>query len=164
EPIAAMGPRRAPAGGIGLLVQGKEGADMLPSLWRRGGGLSTQRMQPLEQFRRDFDALFDRVFGGLAPFEQEFEPTRLWDFDVNEGDKEVVVRAELPGFNEKEVDVQLNDNMLTVKAEKQEKKDGEERYGSYRRTVTLPSGIDADKATANYRNGVLEMHLPRKEQ
>src|SRR5438093_1003609 len=125
---------------------------MLPTLWRnKSGDLSTQRTHPLAQFRQEFDALFDRLLGGWpAPFEHDFGPRRFWDFDVAEGDKEVVVRAELPGFEEKDVDVQLHDNLLTVKAEKQAQAEGEQRYGSYCHTVTLPPGINPDKATATY--------------
>jgi len=133
--------------------------------WRnRNRGLAQrgEREHPLETFRREMDDLFDRFGGGwLAPSE-EYGPQRLWDFGVTEEDKEVIVRAELPGFEENELDVRLDGNVLTVRAEKQQG-DGRQSYRSYYESVTLPPGIDADKAQASYRNGVLELHIPRAE-
>jgi HSP20 family protein len=131
---------------------------MFPTLW-------TSRAQPLERFRREFDTLFDRFFGGFpVPLDPELNQMQRWDFNVDDQDKEVVVRAELPGFGEKDLDVQLHDNMLTIRAEKQQENGEDRRSLSFHRTVTLPSGIDADKVTATYRNGVLEMHIPKTEQ
>jgi HSP20 family protein len=137
----------------------------LPATQRsQGGHMAARREHPLERLQRDFDNLFSRLMGGwFAPSEQESGALRLWDFDVTENDKEVVVRAELPGFEENELDVQLNQDVLTIKAEKEQKGNGREEYRSFYRSVTLPSGIDADKAQATYRNGVLELHIPRVE-
>ncbi len=142
-------------------------ASLIP--WRRNRGRSTdlthRGAHPLDVWRQSFDTLFDRFFGGmLAPFEEDFESTRFWDLDVDERDNEVRVRADLPGFDENEIDVQVNDNFLTIRAEKRETGDGEQSYRSYRRTVMLPSGINAEQAQANYRNGVLELHLPKREE
>jgi HSP20 family protein len=104
------------------------------------------------------------MWGGmLAPSEQGFGPMRLWDLGVTENDKEVVVRAEIPGFEEKELDIQLHNDVLTIKAEKEQKGEGREEYRSYSRTITLPPGVEAEKAQASYRNGVLEMRFPRAE-
>jgi HSP20 family molecular chaperone IbpA len=102
--------------------------------------------------------------GWMAPSRGEFGGERFWDFDVSEDDKEVVVRAEMPGFDEKNLDVQLHNDVLTIKAEKEQKGEGEEQYRRFFRSVTLPPGVEADKAQASYRNGVLEMHFPRSEQ
>ena len=131
-----------------------------------GGGMAARRQQPpLDLLRREFDRIFDRAFGGwMTPFEQDFGEMRVWDFDVREDDKEVTVRAELPGFKPDEVNVQANNDMLTIKAEKEKKSDGEEQYRSFYRSVTLPSGVDADKAQATCRHGVLELHLPKTEK
>ena len=130
----------------------------------QGGRLAARREHPLERLHRDFDTLFDRMMGGwLAPAEQDFGSVRMWDFDVQENDKEIVVRAEVPGFEPNEIDVQLNQDTLTIKAEKEKKGDGEQEYRSFFRMVTLPAGIDAEKVQAAYRNGVLELHIPRAE-
>jgi len=135
---------------------------MLPALWRnKRRGLTTR---PLAEFRQQMGDLFSRFFGqSLLPFEGHYEEMLEKDFDVDDKDNEIVVKAEVPGFEANEIDVQLDNGFLTIKAEKKEKKDDEESYRSYRRTVTLPCGIKEDKATATCRNGVLELHLPKTE-
>lgn len=134
--------------------------------WRsRGGNLESREGHPLQQFRRDFDALFDRMWGGaLTPSEEDWGAQRLWDLDVRENDKEFVVRAEMPGFEEKELDLQVADNVLTIKAEKEQQGDGQQQYRRFYRSFTLPGGTDPDKIQASYRSGVLEVHIPRSEQ
>jgi len=128
----------------------------------QGSGLAARREHPLERLHRDFETLFERLWGGwFAPSGQDFESMRVWDFGVTDNDKEIVVRAELPGFEEKEVDIQLNNDVLTIKAEKEQKGDGQEEYRSFHRSVMLPAGVDAEKAQATYHNGVLELHLPK---
>jgi HSP20 family protein len=126
--------------------------------------VAARREHPLERLRRDFDTLFDRMWSGwLAPSDQDRGSERLWDLDVTENDREVVVRAEVPGFEENELNVQLNNNVLTIRAEKEKKGDEQEEYRRYYESITLPPGINADKAQATYRNGVLEVHVPRAE-
>jgi HSP20 family protein len=110
------------------------------------------------------DDLFSRFFGQtLLPFDGDYEEMRAWDFDVDDKENEIVVRAEVPGFEANEIDVQLNNEFLIIKAEKQQKKDEGDSYRSYRRTVTPPCRVKEDKATATCRNGVLELHLPKTE-
>jgi HSP20 family protein len=116
----------------------------------------------LDLFRTQMDDLFDRFFSGaLAPFDEGRDQMRVWDFGVTENDKEIIVRAEMPGFEEKDLDVRLDDNVLTIKAEKEQKGEGQEEFRSFQRSITLPQGIDAEKVQATYRNGVLELHIPR---
>jgi HSP20 family protein len=67
--------------------------------------------------------------GWLAPFEQNFGAMRMWDFDVKDNDQEIVVRAELPGFEANELDVQLNNDVLTIKAEKEQKDERKNSVG-----------------------------------
>lgn len=120
--------------------------------------------RPYTEFHRQMDDLFERFFGrSLLPFDSDYEELRAWDFDVEDTNNEIVVKAEVPGFEATEIDVHLNNGFLTIKAEKKQKKDEEESYRSYRRTVTLPCGVKEDKATATCRNGVLELHLPKTE-
>jgi HSP20 family molecular chaperone IbpA len=103
------------------------------------------------------------------PTEEEFASERFCDVDMEEGDNEVTVRAELPGFDPNDLDVQVNNDLLTIKAEKKQEEKAEEgrgrrserRYAMYRRTITLPPGTNPEKAEANYRNGVLELHFAR---
>jgi HSP20 family protein len=135
---------------------------MLPALSRKkNGGLTTRTP---DEFRRQMDDLFTRFFGrSLLPFDGEYEEIRAWEFDVEDKDNEIVVTAEIPGFEANEIDVQLNNDFLSIKAEKRQKKDDEESYRSYQRTVSLPCGVKEDKAMATCRNGVLELHLPKTE-
>jgi len=90
---------------------------------------------------------------------------RIEDFET-EG--KYVIRAELPGLDpDKDIDVVVQDRILSIRAERhEEKKDGhrsEFRYGSLRRSVTLPPGADADKVTASYVKGILEVSVPISE-
>jgi HSP20 family protein len=133
-----------------------------------GGRLVPRREDPFRLFRRDFDTLFSMLLGGghplsRMPFDQDMEQLRVWDFDVRETDKEIVVRAELPGFAENELDVQLDNDMLTIRAEKEQKGEGEESYRSFYRSLALPSGVNAENVQANYQHGVLELRIPRPE-
>ena len=132
----------------------------------------TGSLMPREGFPfAPFDALFNRFFGGwpISPWE-EGNRTMNWGLDMEETDKEVIIRAEAPGFEAKDFDVHLNGDVLTIQAEHKEEKgqegeaETERRYARLRRTVTLPAGTDAEKVEAAYRNGVLEMHLPRKPE
>ncbi len=125
---------------------------------------AARREHPLERLSRNFDTLFGRMMGGsMTPFGQEEGSLRLWDFDVSEGDKEVTVRAEVPGFEPNEIDVRIDNGTLTIKAEKEQKGEGREEYRSFVRSVTVGPDVDADKAHASYRNGVLELRIPRTE-
>jgi HSP20 family protein len=119
---------------------------------------------PFALLRHEFDSLFDDFFSRWPA------PTTVgWGLDVEDTGKEVIVRAEAPGFEAGEFDVQLRGDQLYIRAEHKEeekKSEGEEqsfsnRYGVYERWLTLPSGLDADKVEARYRNGVLEVHLPK---
>jgi len=129
-----------------------------------GGHVGTRRLfSPLERLHQDFDTLFGRLLGGFSTLDQDSSTMRVWDFNVKETDNEIVVRAEIPGFDENELDVQINNDILTIKAEKEKTGDNVEEYRSFFRSMSLPSGIDADKVQANYRNGVLELRMPRSE-
>jgi HSP20 family protein len=139
-------------------------AQALATQKNAGGRLAPRRENPLERLHRDFDALFGRMWGGLLPpISEGSVSVRIWDFDVQETDKEIVIRAEIPGFEERELDVQINNEVLTIKAEKEQKEDGREERLSFFRSVPLPPGIDTEKVQATYRNGVLELHIPRAQ-
>lgn len=91
--------------------------------------------------------------------------------NVKETNDKITVQAELPGIDEKDVNVELDESSITIsgerKEEKEEKKKNwlrrEQRYGSFSRTFTLPSEIDPDKAKATYKKGMLNVDLPKKE-
>ncbi len=129
--------------------------------WKDSGGdLAPRLSHPLEQFRRRMDALFDHFFSGWP---EDVGPEHPWDFDVRENTEEVLVRAELPGFETEDLDVRVSDDMLTINAERSQAGNGAQSYRRFARTISLPPGIDTASAQASYRSGVLEVHLPRAE-
>jgi HSP20 family protein len=93
------------------------------------------------------------------------------DMDVIENDDNIVVKAELPGFKSENVDVRVEGNLLTIRGEyheESEKKEGqyhlkERRQSSFSRSIPLPVGVNADKAKAEFENGVLTLTLPKHE-
>ena len=97
-----------------------------------------------------------------------------WDLalDVAETDDEFVVKASLPGIAPDDLEITYNNNMLTINGEVKEEKDVEEhryhlrerRYGSFSRSISLPSTVKADAIEANYDAGVLTLHLPKAEE
>ena len=131
-----------------------------------------QSIDPFDQFRSEMDRMFenflsafsgrmsllDRSFGNFVP-----------NLDVTETDKEVKVVAELPGMDEKEVEVTLVDGALQIRGEKREEHEEnkrdffrqEVRYGAFERMIPLPAEIDADKAKASFKKGVLRITLPK---
>jgi len=123
---------------------------------------------PVVRLRNEFKALHDRLFGTLpGSFEPFVEMERFWGLEMKDADKEFIVRAEMPGFEATEMEVELRNNRLMIKAEKKhEPKDKEAEYMErhYERFVELPEAVEAAKVEAIYRNGVLEVHLPKTEE
>lgn len=134
------------------------------------GVVARREPMPLDLFRRDFATLFDRVFGSWPLMANEpLEMWEAWGLELDEEEKEVVIRAEVPGFEPGEVDVRLAGNLLTIRAEHKEPETKEEkkvprRYGRMEKSITLPTGLDLTKVEARYRNGVLEVHIPRSPE
>ncbi|HPD56711.1 MAG TPA: Hsp20/alpha crystallin family protein [Smithellaceae bacterium] len=148
--------------------------NLLPSVRRKNGKALRQAQEtPFLPLQREMNKIFDDFFNdfGLSPFSGfrtlGFEP----NIDVCEDDKELKVKAELPGLEEKDIEVDLTPDALTIRGEKkddrEEKSDGywykESRYGSFHRVVPLPEGIDQQKAEAQFKNGVLTVTLPWME-
>jgi HSP20 family protein len=127
--------------------------------------LTPRGQQPVSRLHDEFNALFNRFFGNW-PVAAEGDWGRFWDFHVNDTGKEVVVRAEAPGFEAGDFDLQVSGNRLTIHAERKqrsEEKEGTSHYEERRlqRSVTLPPGTDTENVEARYRNGVLEVRLPK---
>ncbi|MEA2227336.1 MAG: hypothetical protein QOF04_966 [Solirubrobacteraceae bacterium] len=99
---------------------------------------------------------------------------RRWlpPMDLVETDEHFVLRADLPGLSEEDVQIELEDNVLTVagerKAEHEEKREGyyriERAFGQFRRSLTLPDGVDPEGIAARFDKGVLEVRVPKPEQ
>jgi len=115
----------------------------------------------------EFKALHDRLFNGWPMVvEPNLERGRFWDLEVKDTEKALIVRAEIPGFEPADLNVELFPNLLIIKAEKKsetDKKDTEYAERLYERVVELPEAIDPAKVEAAYRNGVLEVRLPKTE-
>jgi len=123
---------------------------------------------PFRWFPEEFEQLFNRFFTAWPVLETAEWPTR-WGLTMEEKEREVVVRFELPGFTPEEVKVELIGERLTVEAEHKEPETkagekAEREYTHVKREVTLPPEVELEKAEAVYRNGVLEVHLPRKPE
>ena len=133
--------------------------------------MSIQRWDPFREFERLHEEV-DRLFRSASP-SGPVSGSQCWvPVDVLENGEEVVLRAELPGVKPEEVDVRIEDNVLTLSGEKkfenEEKKDQylrvERYYGKFSRAFTLPYYVDTGKVSADYKDGVLTLHLPKKAE
>jgi len=125
----------------------------------------------MTSLRKEMDRLLEH-FG--EPRWPEVTELGEWvpSLDLSETKDAVVVKLETPGMDPKDIQLQLHDGALTVKGEKkQEKEEKDERYhrversyGAFARSVRLPSAVDASKVTADYKNGVLTVKLPFREE
>ena len=117
---------------------------------------------------RLFEESFVRPRSSLAPAEGK----ATLALDVHESDDDVTVKASIPGVKPEDINISLTDDTLTIKGETREeteKSDGsyhvrERRYGAFQRSISLPSMVDADKANAEFENGVLTLALPKVEE
>jgi HSP20 family protein len=140
--------------------------------WRNKREGQESELSPLVSLRGEMDRLFDNFLS--EPFGALDWPqwgVSKWSpaIDVAEDDKELSVRAELPGIDPKDLDVTVVGNQLVLSGEKRESSETKEkgvyhsetRYGSFRRTVPLPEGVDTEHVDAQYANGVLTLRLPK---
>ncbi len=135
-----------------------------------------------QSFRGELDRVFDRFAGGfsLPSFRRMFDVEPAWraensfsfpapSVDVTEDGKAYKITAELPGLEQKNIDISVSGDMLTLKGEKHYEKDekdknhhmSERAYGSFQRSFALPDGVDRDKITADLAKGVLTITLPK---
>jgi len=125
----------------------------------------------LMRIQRDLDRMFQDFFGRpLLRWEEE--GIRIPSVDIHETENEVVVTAELPGIERKDLDVEVMPETLTIKAEMSKQQEQEEAtchrrervWGHYERTLALPTEVIADQAKATLKEGVLEVRLPKTER
>ena len=125
----------------------------------------------LGSFRKEMDSLWDRFFSD-KPFGRMLTEDWFPTVDVSETKDKLLIKAELPGLDAKDVDVSMSGDILTIKGEKkkeEEQKDEHyyscERYsGSFQRSFRLPVNIKADKIEASFDKGVLKIMLPKTEE
>ncbi len=142
---------------------------MIP--YERGEMRASGGWEPFYRLREEFVRLFDRYARGWlgVPAGVWEAGWRGWGLDVWEDDNAVVVRAEAPGFEPSDFDLQVRGDQLILRAaHKAEAEDKDRGYREWRRqefyrTVPLPAGVDPDKVKANYRHGVLMVTLPKTE-
>ncbi len=121
----------------------------------------------LSTMKKEMDRLFDRFWEDLPQLSSmgEWAPA----LDVSETKDAVMVKAEVPGMDPKEIQLSLQDQLLTLKGEKKQEKEekdehyyrAERSYGAFVRTVRLPATVDGSKVTAGFKNGLLTVSLPK---
>jgi HSP20 family protein len=124
----------------------------------------------LARMQRDMEELAERFFGDVRPSSgmTAFVPP----IDIVDRGSEIVVRADLPGMEQKDIQIELQDGVLTIRGERKENREQEadnyrwsERWdGTFLRAITLPTGVDAAKIQAQFKNGVLEVKMPKKQE
>jgi HSP20 family protein len=126
----------------------------------------------VSRLRREMDRLWEDYFGlgrrALRPMELEFAPA----VDVKETADQIVVKAEVPGIDAKEINISITGDVLTIKGEKKSEREEKEEnyhlversYGSFSRSLSLPAVVDHDRIEANYDKGVLTITCPKKEE
>ncbi len=133
-------------------------------------------VSPFAEMEQSFENFFRNPFAMMThPMMQSFMP-KLTDMtptvDIFEEGKEVVVKAEIPGVEKNDIDVSITENSLTISGEKKqeqkvEKKDYhrvERSYGSFSRSFRLPENVNGSKAKASFKDGVLEVRLPKTKE
>lgn len=132
------------------------------------------RWRPLgevDSFRREMDRMFDNFFGretDVADSSLTWYPS----VDIKETKDDFVLMAEIPGMSKDDIKINISENTLTIKGEKKEEKKEEDhnyhrverRYGTFQRSFTLPTQIQGDKVKAAYKDGVLTIMMPKKEE
>ena len=116
----------------------------------------------------DFDNFAERFFPNTAGAGNFSSP----DIDLYDDEEDLVVKAEIPGANEKDIDISLEDGILSIKGERklenEDKKDNyyriERSYGSFSRSFRLPVEVKTNDAKASYKDGVLEIRIPKEEK
>jgi HSP20 family protein len=134
-------------------------------------------LSPFEEMEKRFEEWFRRPFSLLGPSwfpklrmaeMEEISPT----VDIFEEGDDVVVKAELPGIKKEDIDVKLTDSSITISGEKKKEEKVEKKnyyrmersYGSFTRTFSLPADVQTDKAKAEFKDGILQIRVPKTEE
>ena len=143
--------------------------------WRkRKGDASHVEQNPLSELHQRMDDLFNEFFNGFGWGLSRLEPRHSItpNVDVSETDEEIRVTADLPGMNEKDIQVSLNDNLLTIQGEKKQEQEEKKRnyymversYGNFQRVLPVPASVEKDKVKATFKKGVLTVTLPKTSE
>lgn len=146
------------------------GRSLLPSLWGRSALAGRERDDPFLSLHREIDRIFDDfLHGPRMPSPILGEAGIATRIDVSETENEIQVIVELPGVDEKDVEVNLSDKLLTIKGEKKSEREEKDKdyhlvertFGSFQRDIPIPYDIDMDKVDAKFAKGVLTVTLPK---
>jgi len=131
----------------------------------------------LARWERDMERMMEDFFGRRPRWPERWFGNRELEItapavDLFEEKDEIVVKAELPGMDKENIEVNLTDHHLTIKGEKKKEEEvkeenyyrAERSYGSFLRTLELPKDVRADKVKASFKNGILEVRLPKTEE
>jgi HSP20 family protein len=143
--------------------------------WARSRSVASREPEDIfSELQRDVNSIFDNMWRGFSvPAAGNGGTTRLHPTtDIAETDKEYEVTVELPGIDEKDVEVTLANGVLSIKGEKkfereEKKKDyyvSERSFGSFHRSIRVPDDVDADKVSASFNQGVLTLKLPKQPE
>lgn len=136
----------------------------LPKLRSKSGSIRTR------------DSVFDDLFNELYSLPTSFLSKSGVDLspriDISETDAAYKIEAELPGINQKEIDVKIDNNILTIKGKKEDIKEEKEKnyhlreryYGAFQRSISLPNNIEPEKIKASFENGVLNISVPKNDK
>lgn len=150
-----------------LLPWRRRSENQAPSLFRNDNG------DPFLTLHREVNRLFDDAFRnfGVGPLRDWFALEGGWpSLEVSDEKKEVRITAEVPGMEEKDIEILLSDGVLTLKGEKRsetedkEKQYSERYYGRFERRIPIDYEIEEDKVEAKFKNGVLTITLPKSEK
>jgi HSP20 family protein len=143
---------------------------------KQGGNMELTRWDPfkdLQVLQDRMNRLFNESAGRLTGRTEEVLGGH-WvpEVDIYEGEHEFVVKADLPGLEIKDIDIQIQENILTIKGERQIDQELvkdqyhriERSYGSFQRSFTLPNIVDQEKVKAKFKDGVLEIRIPKQER
>jgi HSP20 family protein len=152
-----------------LIPWGRSNGNQLPSVFR------DDDRDPFLSLHRQVNRLFDDVFRGfdspLSTFASPSSFSGRWpSVEISDGEKEIRITAEVPGLKEKDIEVLLEDGVLTLRGEKRSETEDKDRqfserfYGRFERRIPLGYEVDDDKVSADFKNGVLTVSLPKTER
>lgn len=129
-------------------------------------------LKELQRMRREMDRLWESFFETKPTRRQEEISEWVPSIDLSETKDSYIVKAEIPGMEAKDIDITLQDDLLTIRGEKKQEKEEkdenyhfvERSYGSFTRSIRLPQEVKGDKIKASYKDGVLKITLPKSEE
>jgi HSP20 family protein len=130
-----------------------------------------EQRNPFLSLRQDIDRLFDDVFRGSMPSLAGGRSMMAWpSVEVGETDREIRITAEVPGMSDKDIELLVEDGVLTLRGEKKSETEDKDRgyserfYGRFERRIALPTAVDHQAAKADFKDGVLTIALPKTEE